>query len=123
MFINENLNPKKKKTGDCVIRAIAKAEGKAWLEVFDILSEIARKNYTNPNHKDAYYQYLKKYDKIDVMHMIGDKKKRYTVEEIAKWNGIYLIKTAGHLTVTIDGNYYDIWDCGDKCAYVIWKVK
>lgn len=123
MFIKENINPKNKKTGDCVIRAIAKAEQKDWLEIFDALVIIARKIYSVPDYTDTFKKYLSKYPKIDVFHFDnnGDKK-RYTVQEISKWNGTYLVSLAGHLTVTIDGNYYDIWDCGNKCAYMIWRV-
>ena len=42
-FINLNLNPAGKDVSDCVIRAIAKAEGKTWLQVFDELSRQCRK--------------------------------------------------------------------------------
>jgi hypothetical protein len=123
LFIKENINPLGKKTTDCVIRAIAKAEGKEWLEVFDILVKLARENYTIPNGKDNYKEYLEKYPKINVFHMVANKKKRYTVKEVSKWQGTYIVQTARHLTTTIDGNYYDTWDSGNKCAYVIHKVR
>jgi hypothetical protein len=122
MFINENVNPKRK-TSDCVIRAICKAENKPWLEVFDSLVAIARKDYTIPNTKDAYDKYLNKYEKINVFHMVNGKKKRYTVKEICEFKGTYIVSIANHMVAVVNGNYYDLWDCGDKSAYVIWKVK
>lgn len=123
MFVEENVNPNNKKTGDCVIRAIAKAENKSWLEIFDILTDLARKNFTTPTNQDCYYEYLSKYEKIPVYHIKYNKKRRYTVKEICKMKGTYLIRVAGHMTVVINGKNYDTWDCGESCAYVIWKVK
>ena len=123
MFVKENLNPKNKKVADCVIRAIAKAENKTWLEVFDLLTKIARENYSVLNDKTVYSTYLNKYPKINVKHEVNGKKKRLTVKDVCKLEGTYIVKIANHLTVVIDGKYYDIWDCGNKCAYVIWKVK
>jgi len=122
MFIKENLNPKKLKVGDCVVRAIAKAENKAWLEVYDALVHIGRKVFAMPNNKEVYTEYLNHYEKVTVFHMVGSKKKRYTVKEIGEWSGTYIVSVANHLTVVVDGNYYDTWDCGKKCAYIIWKV-
>jgi hypothetical protein len=54
MFVNENVNPRGRKTGDCVIRAIAKAENKEWLGIFDALVAIAREAYSVPNGKVTY---------------------------------------------------------------------
>lgn len=124
MYVNENVNPRRHKVGDCVVRAIAKAERKGWLETHDNLTTIARSLYTVLNDKMAYSKYLSKYPKIEVMHMVNGKRKRYTVKEIAKeMKGTYVIRLANHLTTVVDGKYYDIWDCGNSCAYIIWKVK
>lgn len=124
MFIKENINPKNKKAADCVIRAIAKAENKSWLEVFDLLTEISRKVYSVQNDKIVYAEYLSNYQKIDVKYESSEgKKKRLTVKDICKLEGTYIVSIANHLTVVIDGYYYDKWDCGNKSAYVIWKVK
>lgn len=124
MYKFENMNPAGNRVSDCVVRAIAKAEKKTWLETHDALTKIAREQYTVLNDKMAYTEYLSKYPKIDVMHEVNGRRKRYTVGQIAKeMKGTYVIRVANHLTTVVDGNYYDIWDCGDRCAYVIWKVK
>ncbi len=114
MFIKENINPNGKKTSDCVIRAIAKAENKTWLEVFDLLTNIARKDFSVLNDKQIYGKYLSKYPNIDVMYIINNKKKRLTVKDVCNLKGIYIISIANHLTVVIDGKYYDTWDCGSQ---------
>ena len=45
MWIRINANPGKKRVGDCVIRAIAIATGKPWLEVYDELYLVGRSRY------------------------------------------------------------------------------
>ncbi len=42
-FIAYNANPKNKKVDDCVVRALSKAIGKGWYEVYDELYNIGRK--------------------------------------------------------------------------------
>jgi len=123
MFIKENVNPEKKKTGDCVIRAIAKAEGKPWLVVFDSLVDIARKTYSSPSYKDVYGMYLGRYKKVTATYAENGKKKYYTVGQVAKWDGTYIINVRKHLTTVIDGNIYDIWDTTHKKALNIWKAR
>jgi len=124
MFIKENVNPKKKTTDDCVIRAIAKAEGKDWLEIYDALSVIGRKYFTVQNSPDAYSKYLKNYQTIDVKYFNKEGiKKRYLVSDICNWKGTYVISIANHLTTVVDGDIYDLWDCGNRSAYKIWKIK
>ena len=125
MFIKENLNPKARKTGDCVIRAIAKAEGKSWLYVFDALTIIARNKYSIVNHKHTYEAYLDCYKIVPCKIETAMGNVKYTVKEFADTHpmGTYLISIAGHMTVVIDGNIYDTWDCSNKKAYKIWEVK
>lgn len=123
MFIKENVNPKNKKTGDCVLRAIAKAEDKTWIKVFDELTEIARSKFTVLNNKDAYEFYLKKYPTIEVKYETSNGRFRYTVKQVSEFKGTYIVAVAGHLTCVIDGNIYDTWDCSKKSAYKIWRIK
>ena len=55
-----NANPKDKKTGDCVIRAISTATGKSWDDVLDELTEVAHTVKSVPNNKECYEVYLEK---------------------------------------------------------------
>jgi hypothetical protein len=122
-FVLENLNPRNRKTGDCVIRAIAKAESKSWVEVFDSLSVIARELYSTTGQTDVISKYLKNYKKIDVKYVdsLGNKK-RYTVADVCEFKGTYIVSVASHLTCVKDGVLYDTWNCGRKSAYIIWKI-
>jgi hypothetical protein len=123
MYINENLNPLKRKVGDCVIRALAKALDKSWTEVYEELVSLGRKNYCCPNDKEAYHPYLSKFPCITVFYTndLGNKK-RLTVDMVSKWQGTYIISIAGHITCVKDHGVYDIWDCRCKTAYKIWKI-
>lgn len=53
-----NANPKDRRTGDCVIRAIAGATGKSWDEVLTDLTKLAIKYKVMPNDKACYGRYL-----------------------------------------------------------------
>lgn len=125
MFRYYNCNPSKKETSDCVIRAIATAEGKTWEEVFEILTDLARQRYTVLNDSEVYSDYLdSKYEKKPVMYPLKNgKKKRYTVKDVSKWGGTYVVRIANHLTVVKDKTIFDIWDCSDKSSYKIWVIK
>ena len=122
MFVKENINPSGKKNSDCVIRAIAKAEGKTWLDVFDTLTMIARTNYGVLNDSKIYGEYLDKYPTVTVKCQVNGELKRLTVADVCRLEGIYIVKIAKHLTVVIDGKCCDTWDCTQKSAYKIWKI-
>lgn len=121
-FKQYNHNPSGKKVGDCVIRAIGKALGVSWERVFEDLTNIAREKKSVLNCPDVYTEYLKIYQTIPVKY--GEEiKKRYIVKDICSWKGTYVITLANHLTCIVDGINYDLWDCGKKSAYKIWKIK
>lgn len=124
MFVKENLNPKEKKASDCAIRAIAKAEGKDWLTVYDELYELGRKMFDVPNSNKVIDKYLSKYEKLDVKYEdeYGNMK-RFTVKDCCDFNGTLIVSVASHLTCVKNGNVFDTWDCSRKSAYKIWKIK
>ena len=120
-----NKNPKKRKAGDCAIRAICNAEGKSWYEVFDALVEIARRECFAPTNMNVITEYLKSYKTVPVMYEDGyGRKKRYKVNELDKLpKGNYIARVAGHMTCVKNGVIEDTWDCGRKSCYKIWRVK
>ena len=122
-FEKTNVNPKGLKVSDCVFRAIASAFNITWEEAYDKLCSIGRETKCSPNESLAYEQLLKDYDKISVMHETPKGKKRYTIQEICKWKGIYLVRVANHLACVKNGKLIDTWDCSNKSSYKIWKIK
>lgn len=121
-FIKINLNPKERIVGDCVVRAIAAAEGRTWFEIYDRLVDLGRKKCALPNDKRIYSIYLKGYPKINCSPEKGES--RLTVEQFALNNpkGRFVVRTAGHLTAVCNGIIFDTWNCGNKCVYTAWRV-
>lgn len=123
-FIEYNHNPKNKKVGDCVIRAIGKALNLSWEHTFEDLVRTAREQKSTPSYKDVYEEYLKLYPTYPVFYFDNNKmKKRLTANDICKLKGSYIIRQANHLTCIVDGKIYDLFDCGNRSSYKIWKVK
>lgn len=59
MYAEYNNNPQKKRVGDCVIRAIAKAMGKDWNEVYIDLSMEGYKQADSLQSMAVWGKYLK----------------------------------------------------------------
>lgn len=127
-FLKLNLNPRERKVGDCVIRAIACATGKSWEEVYTALCEIGLEIKDVPTDKATYALYLERIGwakmKMPKKQVWGEdnfggevlKNKRITVAEFAEINnkGRYVVDMANHLTAVEDGTIIDLWNCGHK---------
>lgn len=122
-YIYTNLNPTDKKVSDCVIRSIMKATGKTWNEVFTELCAIGAKQHRMPNDVKVCEKYLDQLGFNKHRMPRFEDNTRYTVEEFANANpkGTYIIKIAHHLTVIVDGDLYDTWDCSYKSVGNYWK--
>lgn len=125
-FINYNANPKGRKTGDCVIRAIAFALNKSWIDTYRGLFENTIKTFYSVSSKQNFKSYLKSLG-IEMEKMPRKLNgKRYTVsefcDEIAKPNMTYIISVANHLTCVRDKALVDTWNCGHKSVGNYWIV-
>ena len=69
-FTYNNVNPKNKINGDCVIRAIANAMNKTWDEVNEDSFKYSVKYKTVLNDKHTYEKYLK--DNPNFSHFFTD---------------------------------------------------
>jgi hypothetical protein len=118
MFKYYNANPNGEEIGDCVIRAISLALDIDYYKVIDLL-------YKNSNFfncvmlvRDCYGMFLNKYyPRI--------KSNNKTVEEVANdfKNNILIIRIEGHLTCSIYGTIYDIWDTSNEEVDLFWVVE
>lgn len=121
-FLKLNVNPKNRKTTDCVIRAIVSATGKDWCEVFDALCSIARKKAYMPNGKHVYEEYLKQCGFVKVNVSPASGKLRWNVWNLAREvcaDGVVFV--ANHaVAINGKGNYIDTWDSGEKKVYALW---
>lgn len=123
VFHFHNENPKGQKAGDCVVRAIARATGQTWDEVYDALSEEGRKRKRMPNEKETYSAYLKRLGWVKMKQPKRIDGKKLTGREFAeKYHDTRAIMHIGthHVTCLIDGEINDIWDCTDNCVGNYW---
>lgn len=126
-FINYNANPKGRRTGDCVIRAIAFALNKSWIDTYRALFENTLKTFYSISSKDNYKSYLKSIGcEMQKMPRKPDRK-RYTVsefcDELAEPRKTYIISVANHLTCIRDKALVDTWNCGSKSVGNYWIVE
>jgi len=123
-YIKEDLNPKGNYTSDYVIRAIAKATGKSWEEVFKGLYEIAYRKRSMLTDKDVWEEYLKElgfvYRKLPKIVTGGSRPKVSSFAE-SLGKGTYILVIANQLTTVIDTFYSEIWECGEKAVYGYWE--
>lgn len=116
-----NPNPCGRTVGDCTVRAIAKATGKPWDEVF---AGIALDGYIlcdMPSANHVWGAYLKRNGWR--RHLIPDDlPDDYTVSDFAADHpqGTYILAISGHVVALCDGCWFDTWDSGGEIPIYYW---
>lgn len=120
IYKEANANPKRRKTNDCVVRAICNATGKQWHEVYEELCAIGYDMCDMPNSKRVYEQYLENIGWVKhrmPRHLSG---RRYTLSQLAddfkRYKTNAVVSVAKHLTAIVEGDLHDTWNCGHKCV-------
>lgn len=116
-FIEYNNNPKNKKTCDCVVRALALATGRPYVDVYKELFEISLKTGYMLNEKRVEDKFLEQNGFVKHKQPRKSDNTKYTIKEADKicTDRIIIVRCAGHLTCIKDGAVYDLWDCRSKC--------
>ena len=116
-----NPNPEGRMVGDCTIRAITKATGKSWEEVYAgvvldgfLLSDM-------PTANAVWGAYLKR-NGFKRFLIDEDAPINYTVADFASDNpiGTYILAMSGHVVTVVDGDWYDTWDSGKELPIYYW---
>ena len=117
-----NANPKKRKTGDCVIRAICTALDKSWDDVLKDLTEYALKYKYSIASEELYEIYLMDHKWIKHNKPCKRNKNGYILKEWLKKHGEEAIVTidSDHLTYVCNHIVYDIWDCTEQTVGNFW---
>lgn len=112
-----NNNPTKKKTGDCVVRAIAGATEQTWEEVYDALVAIGRELHEMPNAQSVYEEHLKRLGyKRNTIPKTKLGEKRLKAKDLAKTTDA-IIRQANHVCYSKDGHVHDSWSSEERTVY------
>lgn len=118
-----NPNPAGKSVGDCPVRAIAKATGKSWEEVYTGLCLEGFRLGDMPNADSVWGPYLRRQGFH--RHLLSDDcPDCYTVEDFARDNpcGTFIVSMPGrHVLCVQDGHWHDSWNSGGEVPTYYWE--
>ena len=126
VYFQPNKKDLKDKYGDCTIRALSKALNISWIEAFDKQIPLCREAQA-PNVFAVPIKIRNEFMKKLGFTYSGVSNKRGshrpTVDTFTKSHpkGTYILSLAHHVVASVDGKYYDTWDCGDCCLYGYWE--
>lgn len=116
-FKEINVNPKKRKTGDCSTRALVSVLNITYEEVLKLQFEESLKCFYDPTSKQVIERVLKKFGYVKMKQPRKENGKKYLVKELDEIvtkeqlkNGI-LVTIANHHTCIKDSYILDTWDC------------
>lgn len=123
MYVFYNANFCGLFTGDCVIRAICKAEGMDWHDVYDDLSVQGRMMCAWGDTNAVWGAYLESigYSCETIKDAFLN---RYTIADFASDHpdGTYIVCTGSHVVCVQQGLVYDSWNSlGEPVSYYFYR--
>lgn len=122
MYREYNQNPKGKRVGDCVVRAVSRATGKTWEETFAGICAAGYELCDMPSANQVWGAYLRRQGFR--RHMLPDTcPDCYTVEAFCRDHpsGVYVLAISGHVVCAVDGDWWDSWDSGQETPVYYWQ--
>lgn len=111
MYEFVNVNPCKKRLGDCAVRALSLALNQSWYRTaIDLCIEgLIQCDMQDSNSVWGAYLLSKGFKKYPILDTM-------TFEEFATAHpdGLYIVATGSHVTVVRDGVLLDNWDSSDE---------
>lgn len=119
MFKYLNVEPHQDKLQDCVIRALSLGLGINYYKVVELLLENGKFYQCDEICLDCYMRLL------DDLGYEMKETRNIKVGELAESfkDNILIIRIDGHLTCSIYGVVYDIWDCTTKEVTNYWIIE
>lgn len=121
MWQEYNPNPTGRKVGDCAVRAVAKALDTDWETAYLLMAANGFHMGDMPSSNIVTSSVLRQhgFKKANVSNKCPD---CFTVKDFCELNkrGVYVLYTDGHVVTVVNGDYYDVWDSGDKIPMAIW---
>ena len=124
-FEKRNVNPKNRKTPDCVVRALTVATGKAYADVYRELFDVSLATGYMLNEKRVEDKVLASNGFVKHKQPRKANNTKYTGKEfclkIAKKNVRYVANIGGrHIVAIVNGKVNDIWDSTGGCIGNYW---
>lgn len=124
-YINANLNPKNRKTTDCVIRAISLVLEQSWESTIREITELGISLglvFTDTKCIDKYLclKGLKKYPQPKNAYNKKCTGKEFCRDSRSNGRIVANIGT-GHVVAIINGKIFDTWNSSDYCIGNYWK--
>lgn len=122
-FIYCNVNPKGKSTDDCVIRAIAAAEGRTWEDVLKQLVKYSLRTGYMVTAVENYTLYFEENGWKKMKQPMKSNRQKYRAYEFAKvYNGRCLAHVGTHhMSYLCDHSWYDNWNCTEGVVGNYWE--
>ena len=120
----QNPHPKGLETTDCVVRAVALAFDKDYLETRKELNRAKRElGFNSYKDKDFIYKYLEKFDRIKFKVPKG--KPRVKPKDFIALckEGTYIVKMSKHIACIKNGKLLDTWYSSHRSIYTAWIIK
>lgn len=121
MYKQFNPNPTGKNVGDCVIRAVSKATGRGWDDIYIALCVQGLADHDMPSANAVWGNYLRRmgFRRRIVPDTCPD---CYTVAQFAQDHpaGIYILALSGHVVCAKNGDWFDSWDSGNETVIYFW---
>lgn len=122
MFQQINLNPDKKRVGDCTVRAIAAATGQDWESVYLGLCLEGYRQHDMPSANAVWGGYLRRngWMRYALPNTCPD---CYTAAQFCADHphGVFVLAAATHVICAKDGDWLDTWDSGDETVLYYWE--
>ena len=123
MFKEFNSHPKGLKTSDCVVRAIATATSTEYMECRKVLNRKKRElGFTSYKDTKFLYKHFGRYPRLIFKAIKGEPRIKGSDFTELHPKGIFILKMAGHITVCINGEILDTWDCSYRSVYTAWEI-
>lgn len=115
-YIFKNPNPKKRRVGDCVIRAMSIGLDQSWDDVYYQLSGYGYDAKDMPSSNSVWDEMLRDYGFVRAVVPDTCRDVCYTVKDFCYDNrsGLYILGTGDHVVTVKNGDYLDTWDSGDE---------
>lgn len=121
---NYNANPRRRRTGDCAIRAICTALDMDWDSAYVGVAYTGFLEADMPSANSVWRKYLKRMG-FRKQFVDDHELQYYSVENFCEDHprGTYILALDGHVVAVIDGYYYDTWDSGEEEPIYYWIIK